>query len=287
MRTVFFGIFFVISALGFSQEQKVISGKISVPAGEQPVGVTVFNKNINKGVVSDELGNFSIKGSVNDTLVFSALQFQELMVVIDQKMIDSGKMSVELFLLTNQLAEVFLSDHNLSGNLSSDVGKVDLVIPDLPLYSAAELMEMNLTFPADSQSGVPNAALGEGVGMPPGGINILGLAGTAVNVISGFFPKRTEPVTYHNLTNVRDELTELFDEDFFVETLKIEKERINEFLYFVQEQGLSSLLLEEGKELDLIEFLLDMSKRFNDSGSSYQQDPRLNIFQPAFSSIAA
>lgn len=60
-----------------------------------------------------------------------------------------------------------------------------------------------------------------------------------------------------------DQIRELYDDAFFQENLDIPRREIHDFLMFSREQGLDEELLQEGRELDLIEFLIETSRAYN------------------------
>jgi hypothetical protein len=54
----------------------------------------------------------------------------------------------------------------------------------------------------------------------------------------------------------------IYKDSFFKENLNIDKDKINQFIFYVEDKGLSKVMLKKGNELDLIEFLIQKSKEF-------------------------
>lgn len=72
---------FCLIVITFYEGRSQITGKIvndSLPVS----GIHILNKNTKYGVVSNENGKFKIDVGLNDTLVFSGIQFYEKIIVI-------------------------------------------------------------------------------------------------------------------------------------------------------------------------------------------------------------
>jgi hypothetical protein len=54
----------------------------------------------------------------------------------------------------------------------------------------------------------------------------------------------------------------MYKDSFFKENLDIDEENINEFIFYVEDKGLTKNMLQKGNELDLIEFLIKRSEEF-------------------------
>ncbi|MFA5299145.1 MAG: carboxypeptidase-like regulatory domain-containing protein [Lutibacter sp.] len=117
--------FFILTFLamnGFSQEKNtIISGKIS--SFNQPVrDVHIFNLTTKLGCVSNDNGEFELTVSLNDTLLFSSIEYEKKKLKITKSHLIAKKINVELNPFINILKEVFV--FGLTGNLSSDTNRV-------------------------------------------------------------------------------------------------------------------------------------------------------------------
>lgn len=255
MKNSMIVFFFFSFSSCFAQETKEIEGKIAVPAQEDAEGIAIYNLSTGEGTISNAEGEFTISAAQNDTLLLSALQFKELKVVIDEEIFEKGEIYVQIFLNTNQLPEVLVTSTGLTGNIKTDIETIPITA--VPTFTPAEL---NLYFEDDAQSKVSNAAMDGPSELH--GLNIIALAGAAVNLIAGIFPRKNEPRPVPVIKNKVNYLRNLYEKEFFTQSLKIEEERISEFLYFVENEGLDNRLFLPGKELDLIAALLEKAKDF-------------------------
>lgn len=261
-------VFLFFCGISFAQSQirTEIKGNIKVPAGAEADGITIFNKNANKGTIADQNGNFKIPVRQGDSLYFAAIQFKELLVVIDEEMIKSERLLVEITQGVNELPEVVLREHDLTGNIAADVQNIKVVPLDLPSFSAADIAAIYPDwYPAsDGQSKIGNPAVSGGSsGGLQKGANPLAIIGMAVDLIVPDKPKvKEEPVVYVGRIELEKQVRERFDDEFFADVLNIEKEKISEFFDFCEATGFPRELLKEEKEMDLIQYLLEQSKEY-------------------------
>lgn len=239
-----------------------IHGEITVPPGGDAEGITIYNKNTNDGSVSLKNGEFSIGARLNDSLYISALQYRNLLVVVDEKIIKTKSLFVEITEDVNELAEVIIKPHNLTGNLTADLQNIPTTELDLPTWTAAEINNMNFSFAADGQSGVTNAAMGGGPGQY--GFQPKKIIGGLVDLLTPGTGSRLED-PYKKKTSywkLEQELTERYDPEFFLEVLQIEREMIPVFIEFLSEQGVAQVLLLKEKELQLLDLMVVQSGHF-------------------------
>lgn len=108
----------------FSQEKSAfISGKI-ISFNNSVDNVHIFNLNSKLGTVSNERGEFEISVSLNDTLLFSSIEYERKRIKMTGNFIKYKKIMVELIPLVNELDEIFVE--GLTGNLSYDLNKVPI-----------------------------------------------------------------------------------------------------------------------------------------------------------------
>jgi hypothetical protein len=250
--------FILFTSFLFAQEQErmLVNGKIIVPEADSPEGMTIFNQNTSRGTIANSNGEFKLRVALNDTVVFSALQFENFSVVVEEGVINSGEMNVFLTETVTELPEVLLSDNELSGDIRVDVARIQINDPEVPRYSAADLDAMNVRRQPDSLMGAGrNAALAAGNTRLVNGLNF-------VNIFKFLVGAEVEnnPFTKQELD---EKLRDLYDDEFFRANLDIERDKINDFIYYVTDHGLDNELLEDGNELNLIEFLIEKSEEYN------------------------
>ena len=121
--------FLIFSKVSISQ---VVEIKGIVKAKSDIEGIHVINKTSEFYTTTNQKGEFKIKGKVNDTLVFSSVQYKLLSLKLSQEVYNSKALIVELVEHVNVLNEVFIGNP-LSGNLEDDIGNVKGK-PDINFY---------------------------------------------------------------------------------------------------------------------------------------------------------
>jgi hypothetical protein len=58
------------------------------------------------------------------------------------------------------------------------------------------------------------------------------------------------------------ELRKLYNDQFFKDNFKIDLENISDFILYADRNGLDEEMLRKGNELDLIDFLMEQSKKY-------------------------
>lgn len=263
MKNIFLIFLFILGIVGtaISQDRISVDGSIQVPVGENSGGIVIYNLSSGAGTVTNMEGEFKIAVKLNDSLRVEPEGFQKFTVIIDQGVINSKELNIYLNEVVNVLPEVIVSPYDLSGNVRVDAAK--LQVAEVPEgLSSAEVQ--NIYFEADAlpdyQSPPRNAALAANETRLVNGINF-------VNIFKELLieNKRSDiRDPYNNKLNnrVEQKLRAMYNDAFFQENLEIEMKNINEFIYFADENGLKEEMLKEGNELELIEFLIDQSKRF-------------------------
>ena len=249
----FIGFNFLIAKAQDVQRIEV-NGRIIVDSPDIE-GVTVFNASSNKGTITDEEGKFSILVTLNDRLEFSALQFENFVVVITQDIIDSKALTVVLVEEVNKLPEVIILPYGLTGNLTVDAIRAKTFNPNLDaLYFGLDNLD-KIDFTDDYISGVRNTAMPDNrFYYAADAIKIIGL------LVKPLFKskKNRDEAT---LASDRD-IVEKYSPEYLMDKLNIPKHQMNEFIYFVEDSGMDKTLLEDGKELQFLEYIIKKSKEF-------------------------
>ena len=110
MRNIFF-LFFLVQFYSFSQtnNQKFIEGIVYNDNSYSIEGVHVLNITSSEATITDSDGNFKILATINDELIFSAIQFKRKKIIIDKDVFSSLSLTVYLDEFVNELDEVILN----------------------------------------------------------------------------------------------------------------------------------------------------------------------------------
>lgn len=248
-------MFFGIASAQYS-DRKEIEGNIKVPEDSEAEGITVYNKNSGHGTVSSENGNFSLFVKAGDSIYFSAVQYGELLVVVDEEVVITGQLNVEINEGVNQLPEVIVRPYNLTGNMKTDAENIEVVEIQLPPMS---FNFNDYEMRQDFQTGVINSAEKAGL---ENGANILGVL---ENVVSLVLPKKKNQPKMTpelGLIGLERKLRAMYDNTFFLENFRLPAEQVSDFIAYMAEEGFPRELLRQRKELDLLQYLMVESNEF-------------------------
>lgn len=247
----------------FAQDKKILEGKIvadSLPESS----VHIINKSLQTGTVNTASGDFKIEVRVNDTLLFSSLQYKRLEIPVTRDAFHKGYLIVVLNEDVNQLPEVNVSNITLTGNLNTDLANIE-VVDDLPVNMSFRSLQKESMFESDRREHPEtpvNLALKQNqIGYGAEGMNILGGLGILADLV-GIKSKSSPAYNPPEASSVQ--IRKLFDDEFFKSSLGIKEENIQDFIFYLDDVGLSQQLLKPGKRLALIEVLIVHSKNYND-----------------------
>lgn len=211
-------IFFIQNS--FAQE-KLIHVRISA-SGNSVEGINIVNLVNEKSAVSDYNGEFYILAKAEDLLVFSAINFEYKRKIIDETDLKLKIIEIEMVPKTNQIDEVVIEKYNINA--------VELGILSKPakVYTPAERRVRTAT---------------------------TGLLDPLLNLISGRTKNLKENVQVERNILALEKLDDLYEDDYFVKTLKIPVANVAGFKYFAVE---NSELLQaiKAKNKTLTDFLL-------------------------------
>ena len=214
---------FIFPVLVFSQtgETKNLEGRVTSRDGD--VAAThVLNISTQKASITDINGFFSIPVHVNDTLVFSAVQFKKKQIVIIPAIFGSTNIEVPLDEALEELDEVVVTPYNLSGNISKDLK----ILNTEPVVTASTLGLPNayVKVPTKAERELYEATSGS-IGIPLNPI---------LNGISGRTKMLKKRVARDNLYSRTGRVREFYADSLYQTELKIPKDRTDDFFYFCE-----------------------------------------------------
>ncbi len=252
--------FLMVSLCAISQEitRIEVAGKVVVETNDKE-GITVYNTSSNKGTITDENGNFKLKVALNDVVVFGALQFQDFTVIIDTRVLDSKRLTVFLVEEVNKLDEVLVLPYDLTGNLNADVESSRTFNVDMDAIYFGLENQQDFEFSADFKSGINNPSVDDQLPYMDNGLNVINFVGLIMSPLLKSKKRKQNEAPPKIPTG---KLSERYDAKYLNTHFNIPPERADAFIAYVQEKGIKEELLEEGKEVQLLEYVLQQSKLF-------------------------
>ncbi|WP_432411682.1 hypothetical protein [Rasiella sp. SM2506] len=242
-------------------ERVLVNGEIIVPKGDDREQISVYNVSAQKGTATDADGKFTLEVGKNDRVLITALQFQSFTVVVDEGVVAKKLMRVFMNPAINQLDEVVVSPYDLSGNINVDVKRMQVY--DAPEYDLAyKTINYDYEFTPDRQSAIEGNAAEDALnnGGLQNGANIRNLFGLLSRAI---FNKKSRNAPQEMLNNGQILVTALqqrYSPQHYSETFGIPVEKVDDFIYFAEENAIEPHMLKSENEIELLEVLFEQSK---------------------------
>jgi len=235
--------------------------------------VHIINKSTKEGTISDKNGTFSITVKLNDTLLFSDIQYYLQEIEITKQIINDRKLEVSFLQRINTLNEVVLKAHDLSGNLILDSKNFkDTLLKANPIalkYDGNYKALSNIVANKLNSNRLPDVT----DPMAPIGGDLLGLAlflfDPVIKEISKIGKtkrdlKKKEKIYQKKALESPDKIRDDLGDAFFIDTLHISVEKIDEFIDYCKPKGIIKLFL-TNKKLEMINVFIKESKTFNNN----------------------
>ncbi|MFT5215918.1 MAG: hypothetical protein ACI83H_001035 [Glaciecola sp.] len=253
IKQLFFILFLFSFSIGLAQSVE-IEGQVF---GESDVeGIHVINKTSNKNTTTTPIGTFTIYAKLNDTIVFSSIQYKLIAVRVTSETIAQKKIFISLEEHVNVLDEVLVGKV-LSGDLELDVKNANIEKPidfydvGIPGYTGKPKTQSERRLhEADAGKMIPSIGFGFSV-------NFYKL----INTLSG----RTKMLKEHvrleaNVVLMYKIKTELSEE--FFKTNLLDEGLIMEFFYFCSEDENFVIRCNGKSQIDIWLFLEEKYDEF-------------------------
>ena len=239
-KTPTFLLCFLSIALVWAQneERSFLRGTVlyrNVPVPNE----NVINIDTENAVISNDAGEFAILVKQGDQLAFSAVNYQLEVVTITKAILDNERLVIEVNEKITQLDEVIVSPENKE------------------IFLDAQNEEFaKVEYETDRSTEVENIALSQQERGLQNGLNFVNIYKALAKVARN---NKKEERVHLKMSEV---LRQVYDTEFYVVDLKLPQERIEDFLFYVDENRPEYSLLLKDNEFELLDYLVDKSKAF-------------------------
>lgn len=207
----------------------------------------VLNMTTIRATITDENGFFSIPAKLNDTIVFSAVQYKRKEIVVSSDMLDSKMLSIPLEEALTELDEVVVMPYNLTGNIFRDTERMDVE----PVITASTLGLPNAyaRVPTMAERQLFEATSGSGL-LPLNPI---------LNGISGRTKMLKRRVARNNLYARTQRVREMYADSLFRVEFKIPEQKISDFMYFCEVDSVFQTTVDTHDRLKIWDYMRERS----------------------------
>lgn len=230
----------------FSFGQTLFKGEIANSGDTE--GIHVFNKTFHKYTITDDKGRFEIEVKQNDTIVFSALQYQLKRLVVTKNVLSNGYQYILLEEQINELDAVYIKP-KLSGDLLADTQRIKT--KELFTAKTLGLPNAHVIPPTPSERKLYTATHSSG-GLP---IDAL------INAISGRTKMLKKQVQLQRKSNLEQSVYDVFENTMLYD-FKIPKSKIYDFLYYASSDKIFTDVVKTNSNIIIYDFLQAKSKTY-------------------------
>ncbi|WP_350292982.1 carboxypeptidase-like regulatory domain-containing protein [uncultured Croceitalea sp.] len=241
MKNPLLSIFFFFFALLVSAQddgRQILRGQV-IYRGSNVANENVINSNTEMATITNDDGRFAIRVKIGDQLVFTAVNYQLMVVKITQELLDKNRLVVEVNEKVTELDEVVVSPENQEKFLEVNNEKFK-----------------DFEYEIDRGTEVQNVAQSQIERGMRDGINFVNIFKAIFNSKNKNKEDEREPL------KVSDVMRQVYDDEFFVSDLKLPQDKIDAFLLYCDDKMGSQSLLRKENEFQLIDFLVTNSKTF-------------------------
>jgi hypothetical protein len=237
-------VLFIQISFGQKTASKEILGQILVQSASVE-GVNVLNSTTQAKTVSDVKGGFSIEVKEGDVLTFSAINMEFLQHQISSEDLNRASIQIKMKVKEVELKEVVVNE-----NAHINAENLGIISKNQKKYTAAE---RKLATAGDFKP-----------------ISLLGLLGGSMafdpvlNKINGKTKRLKKNIEVEKKEAGIEQLNYLFEDDYFVEYLKIPSEHIDGFKFYLVENDEIMLLLKDKEKSKLELSMNELALKYNE-----------------------
>ena len=229
-----------------AQESKttVLNGKV-VANYTDLEGIYILNLKTDFSTSSLKNGYFTINASVGDTLLFSAVQFKGIKIALTKDDFEKTLFLVKMESLIRELDEVRINEYKNINAIS-----LGIISKNVKRYTPAE---RKLRAAGDFKAIDLIKIIG-------GGIDVDAI----INKISGRTALLKKELIIERKELLLDKLDNLFEDNYYTETLKIPSEYIKGFKYYIVEDEKFVATIKDKNKTMATFILVDLAVKYNE-----------------------
>ena len=204
------------------------------------VAANVVNNTAQTNTITDSEGEFEIEVAEGDEIIFSSVQYQIRVVTITPEILAINRLVVSVTENINELREVVVTTEDIERFL--DLKEEEFKGFD---YEQDKSTRVNNKLTDDR-------VLTQGIDF----VNIAKLIVKALNSKSEEERMRLKP---------SEVLPQVFEDSFFENDLKLQKDQVVGFLEYIDTQMKTSTLLKQSMQFQLIDYLINQSETYKET----------------------
>ncbi|WP_299442109.1 hypothetical protein [uncultured Aquimarina sp.] len=224
----------------FGQSQRLKGVIVADSLEGFAINIVNYTKKI--GTTNDERGAFEIPAAVNDSIIFSSVQYEVISIIVSERDLDNQNFQLKLYPVIQKLDQVNVSNINLSGSIEKDTK--DIKVTPVVNNKTLGLPYKDIKQPTRAERRIYTATASNGI------LSV----DRIINTISGKLKKLKNNKAIEDLKTLIQKGEQSFSTTFFVDALELPENLITDFMYYCAEDDYFKNLLENSKKISLLEF---------------------------------
>lgn len=220
-------VFFSFLGIVLAQDKIVtIQVIIDDEQEEYPGSVYIANSRTNNISTTGTDGIVSLAVQIGDELVFNSDFYEFRRLFITEKLIENPIINVHLNTKAILLDEAKISDFKLTGDLARDAKNAKFIDSAALVYANLGIKEKDVPKPNPAGRRVTKFKV-----IDVATLNITKIIGE----LNGYNDRQRKTHEYEDRLKILNKIRDIWQDDFYVNNLKIPKEKIDEFVFFTYE----------------------------------------------------
>lgn len=242
-------LLFMASLNVLGQESIMLEGQVLNDTIDK-ANLNIVNLTMRRGTITASNGQFTIEARVNDTINISAVQYESRQFVVNETMYKRGKITLYLIPKITELDQVNISNVDLTGDIYKDVSSTTYERKITP----SELgIPENTAPPRTVEERRYYTAVTSGGGIPLDGL---------INAITGRLKMLKRHIEVSRFEKLVQDSRYTFSDSLYMKELNIDKEYIEDFVYYTFEDPEAKELVDSKNALGLLEFMMKKSEDY-------------------------
>jgi hypothetical protein len=252
-------VFVMFLSFGMAQDKNriEISGKVIVNANDVE-GLTVNNLSTDRIAVTDMDGKFNLYVALNDRIKISALQINTVLVIITQEILDSKQLTVFIDEHITPLDEVVILPFSLTGNLETDLTKMRSFNSKFEIIYFGDVLSDENVYTDIQYQDVENTILRKDKFY--NGTDLVKITNWLVKPL--FVSNNNSKINKNTKISNYDSLRVTYTKDFISSNFNIPEDQVTDFIAFAEANNTDPSLFSDGKDIELIQYLVDQSNLY-------------------------
>jgi hypothetical protein len=203
----------------------------------------VLNTTTKKATITDIDGFFTIQANLNDTLVFSAIQYKKKELIVTAEILAQKMLNISLEESLTVLDEVIVTPYNLSGDITKD----------LQIIKTEQVVTAQTIGLPNAYARVPSKAERELFEATSGG-GLIPIT-PIINALSGRTKMLKKRIARNNLYSRTERVRAFYADSVYRIDLKIPEDKIDDLLYFCEVDTTFQYVVDSHDRLKIWDFI--------------------------------